>query len=190
MIPEEPNPLDEAQGPRSQEEMLLSQAYQDLRRIAAHKLASEPSGITLQATALVHEAWLKLMASGRHNHWADKSHFVATAAEAMRRILIDRARRRSRVRHGGDLERCHDPAAVDAVPAPETSGEDLQFIHDKLAALEALDVRKGKLVKMHMLAGLELKECARLLGISEPTAKRDWAFSRAWLLRELKKDDP
>ena len=162
-------------------EKLLPLVYDELRRLAAHRLAGESPGQTLQATALVHEAWLKLTGGETERRWNDRNHFFAAAAEAMRRILVDNARRKRCVRHGGDLERV-DLEAVQ-VPAPVRDEDELLAVHDALDDLAALDPRKAELVKLRFFVGLTFAEAAEVLGISEVTAKRDWAFARAWLYR-------
>ncbi len=165
--------------PRAAHE-LLPLVYEELRKLAAQKLAREAPGQTLQATALVHEAWLRL---GGDNQpaWDNRGHFFAAAAEAMRRIVIDNARRKRRARHGGDLERV-DLAGIQ-VPAPVRDEEELLAVHEALDELAALDSRKAELVKLRFFVGLSFAEAAQVLGVSEVTAKRDWAFARAWLYR-------
>jgi RNA polymerase sigma factor (TIGR02999 family) len=161
---------------------LLSRVYGELRALAAQKMAGERPGQTLQATALVHEAWLRL-GGDRQPAWQNRAHFFAAAAEAMRRILVDNARRKRATRHGGRLERvpleCLDPAA----PADD---DQLLALHEALEKFAARDARKAELVKLRFFAGLSMSQASEVLGISEPTAKRDWAFARAWLLREIK----
>jgi RNA polymerase sigma factor (TIGR02999 family) len=164
----------------SRAEELLPVVYQELRQLAASKLAREAPGQTLQATALVHEAWLRLVGQG-HEHWEGRRHFFATAAEAMRRILVDNARRKRCVRHGGGLERV-DLAAIQ-VAAPVADEDELLAVHEALDELAKLDARKAELVKLRFFVGLNFAEAAEVLEISEVTAKRDWAFARAWLYR-------
>jgi len=162
---------------------LLPLVYQELRRLAASKLARERPGHTLQATALVHEAWLRLSEAGGRR-WESRRHFLAAAAEAMRRILIENARRKQAVRHGGGLQRTE--LAPDELPitggAPD---EELLAVHEALDALAAHDARKAELVKLRYFAGFSLEEAAAALDLSERTAKRDWAYARAWLYREI-----
>lgn len=164
---------------------LLPLVYDELRRIAAHRLRQEPPGQTLQATALVHDAWLRL---GGDRAWNGPEHFLRTAAETMRRILIDRARHKQAVRHGGGWLR----ESVSRVPAADTRGpdEELLAVHDALDRLALVDARKAELVKLRYFVGLSLDEAAATLGISQPTAKRDWAFARAWLYREIRQKAP
>lgn len=163
----------------------LPEVYDALRRLSQHKLSSEAPGQTLQATALVHEAWLRLSGGTSPQRWSSRAHFFAAAAETMRRILIDNARRKRALRHGGAWARVEGEEALAHVAAPRGDDEELLRVHDALDRLEALDSRKAQLVKLHYFAGLSLKECGEALGVSEPTAKRDWAFARAWLFRDL-----
>ena len=157
--------------------------YDELRKLAAAKLAHEAPGQTLQATALVHEAWLRLGGDAQPA-WENRRHFFAAAAEAMRRILVDNARRKRCVRHGGDLERV-DLAAIQ-VPASDPEDDQLLAVHEALDELAKLDPRKAELVKLHFFVRLNFAEAATVLGISEATAKRDWAFARAWLYRRCR----
>lgn len=154
---------------------LMGMVYEELRRIARAKMQHEPGGHTLQATALVHEAWLRL-GDGEFNN---RSHFFAAAAEAMRRILVDSARRKQRDKHGACAEHC----GLDGleVSAPVADGEELLAVHEALEGLALHDTRKSELVKLRYFAGLTFDEAAEILGISVPTAKRDWAYARAWL---------
>lgn len=166
-------------------EQLLSLAYDELRRIAARKVAAECSGQTLQPTELVHEAWLRLGADNQPN-WESRAHFFGAAAEAMRRILIDHARRRHALRHGGDQQR----VALDDVDlAGEGSGEDehLLAVHEALDRFAIQHPRAAELVKLRYFVGLTIKEAADALDVATPTAKRDWAYARAWLSHEIVK---
>ena len=165
---------------------LLPQVYEELRRLAAWKLSSEAAAQTLQPTALVHEAWLRLHA-GAPSVWANRAHFFAAAAEAMRRILIENARRKQALRHGGGLQRL-DVEAVD-IPAP-ADGTELLAVDEVLAQFEKLDPEKATLVKLRYFAGFTLEETASALGISLATAKRHWTYARAWLFRALQKTEP
>jgi RNA polymerase sigma factor (TIGR02999 family) len=161
---------------------LLPLVYDELRQLAAARLAAEPSGHTLQATALVHEAYLRLVGSPGGNSWDSRGHFFAAAAEAMRRILIDDARRKAAARHGGAMRRqALDPGAT-ASPEPR---EDLLALDEALNRLEAEDPLKAKLVKLRYFAGLSLAEAAAALDLSERTAGRHWAYARAWLRRAV-----
>ena len=151
--------------------------------MAAWHLAQERPGQTLQATALVHEAYLRLVGH-EDPRWQGRRHFFAAAAEAMRRILIDNARRKQAIRHGGGLHRTE--LEVDALAIrSETPDDELLAVHEALDALAAHDARKAELVKLRYFAGLTLEETAAALDLSERTAKRDWAYARAWLYREI-----
>lgn len=163
---------------------LLPLVYDELRRLAAQKMAHEAPGQTLQPTALVHEAWLRL-AGGDRQHWNSRSHFLGAAAEAMRRILIDNARRKNRVRHGKGLTRV-DLDGLDL--AVTTSDEMLLRMDEALEKLAAEDKAKAELVKLRYFAGLSIPDAAQALGLSETTAKRQWAYTRAWLYDELTRD--
>ncbi len=165
-------------------ERLLPLVYQELRHLAAAKLAREAPGQTLQATALVHEAWLKL-AGEDHRHWQGRTHFFAVAAEAIRRIIIDNARRKKAVRHGGGLERVNVDDSAMQIAAPSGDEDEQLAVHETLDRLAAHHARKAELVKLRYFVGLTIAQAAEVLGISEPTAKRDWAYARAWLFREL-----
>lgn len=163
-------------------EQLLPLVYEELRKLAAAKLAVEPSGNTLQPTALVHEAYLRLVGSASGDSWDHRGHFFAAAAEAMRRILIDNARRRTATRHGGEMRR--QVLDADALPVQEPR-EDLLALDEALDRLAAEDPLKADLVKLRYFVGLSLPEAAAALGLSERTAGRHWAFARAWLRREV-----
>jgi RNA polymerase sigma factor (TIGR02999 family) len=162
---------------------LMTIVYEELRKLAAQRMAREAPGQTLQATALVHEAWLRL-GGDRQPAWQNKAHFFAAAAEAMRRILIDNARRKRAARHGGELERT-------SLGGPEITccveDDSLLAMHEALDHLAARDPEKAELVKLRYFAGLTIEEAAKVLGISEPTAKRYWTYARAWLYREIKR---
>jgi len=160
---------------------LLPLVYEELRRLAAHKLASEPPGQTLQPTALVHEAWLRL-AGDNHSRWNNQAHFLAAAADAMRHILIDNARRKRRVRHGGALRRVN-LENVDLACAADD--ETLLRVDEALMKFAKEDPVKAELVKLRYFVGLSIPEAANALGMSESTAKRAWAYARAWLYAEL-----
>lgn len=159
---------------------LLPLVYDDLRRLAAAKMAAQPAGHTLQPTALVHEAWLRL--AGENHPWQNRRHFFAAAAEAMRRILVDQARRRLRLKRGGDPE-CIPIEELDL--ATETGPEDLLRVHEALDHLAAEDPLKAELIKLRFFVGLRIPEAAEILGLSATAAKRHWTFARAWLQREL-----
>lgn len=162
---------------------LLEKLYDELRKLAVQRMAREPAGQTLQATALVHEAWLRLVGSGQE-HWQNRGHFFAAAAEAMRRIMIDRARRKAARRHGGGMPHVDiDEVEIAAGPADD----DLLMLNEALEKFAQLDPEKAQLVKLRYFAGLTNEEAAPLLGISVPTAKRWWAYARAWLFNEVRK---
>lgn len=163
---------------------LLPLVYQELRKLAASKMAQEKPGQTLQATALVHEAWMRLGESNRQE-WRGREHFFSAAAEAMRRILVENARRKIRVRHGGQLERV-DFELVDLPVA--ANDEKCVQVSEALDQLAMVDERKAKVVKLHMFAGMELREIATVLDTSEKTVQRDWTFAKAWLSREMKEE--
>jgi RNA polymerase sigma factor (TIGR02999 family) len=167
--------------PRAAEE-LLPLVYQELRRLAARRIARESPGQTLQATALVHEAYLRLVDQDRTQRWDSRGHFFAAAAEAMRRILVERARRKRTEKHGGQHQR-QDVDDVEIVSASPT--EDLLALDEALTKLSAEDPSKADLVKLRYFAGLSIEDAARALGISSATAKRRWAYARAWLFRQI-----
>jgi RNA polymerase sigma factor (TIGR02999 family) len=174
------------QGDPQAASQLLPLVYDELRRLAAQKLAQEKSSHTLQPTALVHEAYLRLVDVEQAQHWGSRGHFFAAAAEAMRRILIDNARRKKRLRHGGDLHRLplddNEPAI--ATPVDEI---DLLSLHEALDHLEARSLRKAQVVKLRYFAGLTLPEVAEMLGIAQSTAEADWTYAKTWLKREMDK---
>jgi RNA polymerase sigma factor (TIGR02999 family) len=161
---------------------LLSLVYEELRRLAAAKMASESPGQTLQATALVHEAWLRL-SNNDQRKWNDRTHFFAAAAEAMRRILVDKARRKRAVRHGGSLNQVEMPEIV--TPALEND-DNVLAVNEALEKFALLEPQKAELVKLRYFIGMTLEQASEALDISERTAKRYWAFSRAWLHEEIK----
>jgi RNA polymerase sigma factor (TIGR02999 family) len=169
-----------APGDPSAAEGLLPLVYEELRRLAAARLAHEPPGQTLQPTALVHEAWIRL--AGSRQEWSGRGHFFAAAAESMRRILIDRARRRSRERHGAGLRRVN---LDDVTLATHTDDGTLLLLDDALERLAREAPQQAALVKLRFFAGLTLSEAAGAQGVSIATAKRHWAYARAWLLCEL-----
>ena len=169
-------------GDPSAAEKLLPLLYEELRKLAAVRLAAEPSGNTLQPTALVHEAYLRLIGTAGGDQWDHRGHFFAAAAESMRRILIDNARRKATTRHGGAMQR--QALDADAVAAAEPR-EDLLALDEALDRLAAEDPLKANLVKLRYFAGLNLAEAAAALGLSERTAGRHWAYARAWLRRAV-----
>jgi len=167
-------------------ERLLPLVYDELRKLAAQKLAQEKPGQTLQATALVHEAYLRLVGQRVEQAWNGRGHFFAAAAEAMRRILVEKARRRKRVRHGGGRQRMGLDEACPLVPPP---CDDLLALDDALTRLAALNPVRAELVKLRFFAGLTTAEAAEALGVSVATAERYWTFARTWLYAELSPDE-
>ncbi len=173
-------------GDSSARDEILQRVYGELRKLAAQRLAHEPPGQTLQATALVHEAWLRL-GGDRQPAWQNRAHFFAAAAEAMRRILIDNARRKKAARHGGRAQRLAlDPDSLELAAGMED--DQLLAVHEALERLAAHDRVKAELVKLRFFTGLTIEEAAQALGLSEPTAKRYWTYARAWLYREIRKN--
>jgi RNA polymerase sigma factor (TIGR02999 family) len=171
-------------------EQLMPLVYDELRRLAAQRLAREMPGQTLQATALVHEAYLRLVAEpNRVSHcaepkWDTRGHFFAAAAEAMRRILVEKARRKKRLRHAGHLRKEPMEGNEPAISAP-VDAVDLLALSDALDRLEAASPRRARLVKLRYFAGLTLPEVAQMLGISQSTVEADWTYAKAWLKREM-----
>jgi RNA polymerase sigma factor (TIGR02999 family) len=166
--------------PKAAEE-LLPLVYEELRKLAASKLALQSPEQTLQPTALVHEAYLKLLGDGSHS-WQDQRHFFAAAAEAMRHLLVDRARRKATLRHGGGWQRV-DLECV--VAAAKTTDDNILLINEALEKFAAHDAEAAELVKLRFFAGLTFQQAARVLGLSERTAKRLWTYARAWLFKEI-----
>jgi RNA polymerase sigma factor (TIGR02999 family) len=169
--------------PRASEE-LLSQVYQELRRLAALKMAGEAPGHTLQATALVHEAWLRL-GGDQQQRWENRAHFFAAAGEAMRRILVENARRKSRLKHGGNLERVHLEEVDLPSPMPD---DELLALDGALRRLEKKDSRAAEVIKLRYFIGLTQEQAANELGISVSSVERTWRWARAWLFREIRMD--
>jgi RNA polymerase sigma factor (TIGR02999 family) len=174
------------QGDPQAAELLLPLVYDELRKLAVNRMLHESPGQTLQPTALVHEAWLRLT-GGREQKWDGRAHFFAAAAEAMRRILIDRTRRKRATRHGGELQRVELPDLGSAGGADENV---LLAVDDALDKFAVVDRTKAELVKLRFFVGMTNLEAANALGISEPTAKRYWAYARAWLLQEIEHPTP
>ena len=174
--------LDIEQGDPKAGDQLLPLVYDELRKLAAQNLAQEKPGQTLQATALVHEAYLRLVDGEKVHHWNSRGHFFAAAAEAMRRILVDSARRKRRPKHGGDQKRI----PLDAIALPvEDRFHDLLALDEALTRFAGQEPLKAELVKLRYFAGLSFEEAAACLGISPITAKRYWAIARAWLYDAL-----
>jgi RNA polymerase sigma factor (TIGR02999 family) len=166
---------------------LLPLVYDELRKLAAQKLSHESPGQTLQATALVHEAYLRLVDVEKAQHWKSRAHFFAAAAEAMRRILVERARRRSRHKHGGEWKRVDLDEAdlVCRVPPDE-----LLLLNDALDRLTEHDPPAAELAKLHCFAGLSIEEAADALGVSRSSAYRQWTYARAWLFSQVRGETP
>jgi RNA polymerase sigma factor (TIGR02999 family) len=172
------------QGDPHAAEQLLPLVYEELRKLAAQKLAQEKPGQTLEATALVHEAYLRLVDVEKSQHWNSRGHFFAAAAEAMRRILVDQARRKQTDKHGGGRHRVELP---EGLAAPEARSDDLVALDEALSQLERHDADAARLVKLRYFAGLSHQEAAGALGISRGAADRLWTLGRAWLFRRLSK---
>jgi RNA polymerase sigma factor (TIGR02999 family) len=164
---------------------LLPLVYEELRKLAAHRLAQEAPGQTLQATALVHEAYLRLVDVEKVQHFNSRGHFFAACAEAMRRILVDQARRKLSLRRGGNLQR--HPIEDREIEAPEPS-VDILAVHEALERFQGVDALAAEIVKLRYFAGLTIPQAAEALGISTSTADRSWAYARAWLHTALKQD--
>jgi RNA polymerase sigma factor (TIGR02999 family) len=163
-------------------EELLPLVYAELRRLAAQKLAKETPGQTLQATALVHEAYLRLLGPEVQS-WQNRAHFFGAAAEAMRRILVDNARRKKRLKHGGDRQRVE---LGDVELGADAPSDDLIALDEALTRLAEIDPVKAELIKLRYFAGLTVEQAAQALGFSETTAKEHWRFARAWLYRQIR----
>ena len=174
------------QGDSQATEQLLPLVYEELRKLAGRRLASEKPGQTLQATALVHEAYIRLVDVEKAQHWNSRGHFFAAAAEAMRRILVNHARDKSRVKRGGHLRRIDLKKIEIAVETPEN---DLLALNEALDRLAEENEECADLVKMRFFAGLSVDEAGTALGISPRTADRHWAYARAWLYDELRDPD-
>jgi RNA polymerase sigma factor (TIGR02999 family) len=166
-------------------EQLLPLVYDELRRLAAQRLAQEKPGQTLQATALVHEAYLRLVDTEKAHQWNSRGHFFAAAAEAMRRILVEQARRKGRVRHGGGLRRV-DLLDAEVAAAP-SDDEQILLLDESLNRLAAARPQAAELVKLRFFSGLTAEEAAPVLGLSPRTARRLWVFARAWLRRDMER---
>jgi RNA polymerase sigma factor (TIGR02999 family) len=167
-------------------DQLMPLVYAELRQLAANWLAQEKPGQTLQPTALVHEAYLRLVDAQQAQHWNSRGHFFAAAAEAMRRILIENARRKKRHKRGGDLQRVQlDPAQLSYL----SPAEDILAVDDALACLAGEDLQAAQLVKLRFYAGLSVEEAAEMVGLARSTAYEHWAFARAWLHRRLHSSD-
>jgi RNA polymerase sigma factor (TIGR02999 family) len=167
-------------------EKLLPLVYDELRKLAAAKMAKEDPGQTLQATALVHEAYIRLVDVDKAQHWNSRGHFFGAAAEAMRRILVETARQKGHVKHGGGMGRA---ASLDNIAASSGLGlDDVLAVDDAISRLEAVDPQVAKLVQLRFFAGLNFAEAGQTLGVSAVTARRYWRYARAWLHRQLQTD--
>lgn len=163
---------------------LLPLVYEELRRLAAHKMSNEAPGHTLQPTALVHEAYLRLVGGVQSRQWDGRAHFFAAAAEAMRRILVDSARRKKRVKHGGQLQRMDLDAVELPMPMP---ADELLALDEAIDRLAAVDSQAVEVVKLCFFVGLTQEQAAQEIGISLATVERRWSFARAWLLRDIER---
>ena len=172
------------QGDSQAADQLLPLVYDELRKLAAAKLAKEKPGQTLQATALVHDAYLRLVDSDQNQQWNSRGHFFGAAAEAMRRILVDKARRRNRRKHGGDRQR----VVIELDDLPACGDSLVEFLDEALDRFSGVDETACQLVKLRYFAGLTLKEASDALEIPRRTADRLWAFAKAWLLREIQRE--
>ena len=174
------------QGDPSAAEQLLPLVYDELRKLAAQKMANEKPGQTLQATALVHEAYIRLVDVEKAQHWDSRRHFFAAAAEAMRRILVENARRKHRLKRGGEMRRKNlDDVEVEC----ELPHDELLDLDEAIARLEQEDSEKACLIQLRFFAGLSHEEAAQVLGLSAVTAKRHWRYARAWLRREMQRGE-
>ncbi len=171
------------QGDGQAAEELLPLVYEELRLLAAQKMSQEKPGQTLQATALVHEAYIRLVGSEDQN-WDGRAHFFAAAAEAMRRILIENARRKKRLKHGGDRQKVDLDQAQLPIDGPS---DDLIALDEALEKLANIDKASADLIKLRFFAGLTMEQAANILGIPRRTADRNWAYARAWIYRAIKK---
>jgi RNA polymerase sigma factor (TIGR02999 family) len=174
------------QGDPHAAEQLLPLVYDELRKLAAQKLVQEKPGQTLQATALVHEAYLRLVDKATGQHWDSRGHFFAAAAEAMRRILVENARRHQTRKHGGERERIDLP---DLAEPDKNDQVDFVALDEALKRLEVLHPHKAQVVKLRFFTGCSLEDTAQMLGIARATAQRHWAFARAWLFGQLRPDE-
>jgi RNA polymerase sigma factor (TIGR02999 family) len=171
-----------AEGDPNAASQLLPLVYDELRKLAAQKLARETPGQTLQPTALVHEAYLRLVGEDEEPHWDSRGHFFAAAAEAMRRILVETARRKASLKRGGDRNRMDVVESLLAAPEPR---EDLVALDEALTRLAETDKQAAELVQLRYFAGLPIREVAEILGIAPRTADRVWVFAKAWLHQEI-----
>ena len=177
------NPDGNGQPEPNESNDLLPLVYNELRKVAAHQMANHPPGQTLQPTALVHEAWLRLHSGGQK--WNNKGHFFVAAAEAMRRILVENARRKGRIKRGGSLERVNIDSVEVATAVPD---EQILVINEALERLQSQDAGTARVVILKFFGGLTNQEVAKTLGVTERTIERDWAFGRSWLYRTIRKE--
>jgi RNA polymerase sigma factor (TIGR02999 family) len=175
------------QGNAAAAEQLLPVVYDELRKLAAQRLAREKPGQTLEATALVHEAYMRVVGSEAAAVWNSRGHFFAAAAEAMRRILIENARRKKSEKHGGALQRVDLDAANASTSGPS---EDILALDEAISKLAAEDPEKAELVKLRFYGGLSVEDAGRVLGISRATSHRYWSYARVWLYSELNQEAP
>ena len=173
------------QGDPHAAEQLLPLVYDELRRLAAKKIVQEKPGQTLQATALVHEAYIRLVDAQKVQHWNSRGHFFAAAAEAMRRILVEQARRKNTLKAGGALHRVELSDVDPAIGGPSL---DILALNEALDKLEAKDPRKAQLVKLRFFSGLTIAQAAEALGVATSTAEADWAYAKCWLRAEMSGD--
>jgi RNA polymerase sigma factor (TIGR02999 family) len=174
------------QGDPAAADELLPQLYDELRKLAAAKIAQEKPGHTLQATALLHEAYLRVAKGGDQQTWESQRHFFAAAAEAMRRILVESARRKRRLKHGGALQ--HADRDVNQIEV-QAENDEIIAVHEALDELATVDAAAAQLVKLYYFTGMTIEEAANVVGVSPRTAYRDWAFARAWLKKRLGDDE-
>lgn len=174
------------EGSPNASEQLLPLVYQELRKLAAAKLSHEKPGQTIQATVLVHEAWMRLVGNDCDVQWKGRAHFFGAAARAMQRILVENARRKKSLKAGGDLQRV-ELSQIEA--EAQGRNEDVLDVDEALGKLETTDPRKAELVRLRFFAGLTLEEAARALGISVSTADNDWAYAKAWLRVEMSESE-
>lgn len=171
-------------------EQLLPLVYNELRKLAAARLAQEKPGQTLQATALVHEAYLRLVGPESNQQWDSRGHFFAAAAEAMRRILVDQARKKARLKRGGERQRIDQNDSELAMASPDSMETDILALDEALTRLAEQHPEKARLVQLRYFAGFTVDQAADALDISPATADRHWAYARVWLLREMSPDRP
>ncbi len=175
------------QGNPQAAEQLLPLVYDELRKLASQKMAQEKPGQTLQATALVHEAYLRLVGQAPDQAWDHRGHFFAAAAEAMRRILVEKARSKERVKRGGLMRQCGD---VEVIPGAQTQDPfEVLAVHEALDRLAEKSPRKAELIKLRYFLGCTMAEAAQILGVAPATAEEDWTYAKAWLRRQLRRGE-